>query len=76
MLGLLDVLIIVSNKLGQRHTVRVQGVDVTRRPDRDIQTSQLCNRFHLESVTARTSQGPHYPKIRAQTLRNHFKILV
>ena len=45
----------------------------TRRQDRDIQTSHLCNRFHLESVTARTSQGTHCPKIRAQTVRNHFK---
>ena len=45
----------------------------TQRQDRDIQTSQLCNRFHLESVTARTSQGTHNPKIRAQTLRNRFK---
>ena len=39
----------------------------TRRQDRDIQTSHLCNRFHLDSVTARTSQGTHNPKIRAQT---------
>ena len=31
MLGRLDVLRIVSNKLGQRHTVRVQGGDVCRR---------------------------------------------
>ena len=31
MLGRLDVLRIVSNKLGQRHTVRVKGVDVCRR---------------------------------------------
>ena len=45
----------------------------TRRQDRDIQTSHLGCRFHLESVTARTSQGTHYPKIRAQTLRNRFK---
>ena len=27
---------------------------VTRRQDRDIQTSHLCNRFNLETVTART----------------------
>ena len=45
----------------------------TRRQDRYIQTSHLCNRFHLESVTARTSQGAHNPKVRAQTVRNHFK---
>ena len=31
MLGRLDVLRILSNKLGQHHTVRVQGVDVCRR---------------------------------------------
>ena len=28
----------------------------TRRQDRDIQTSHWWNRFHLESVTARTPQ--------------------
>ena len=39
MLGRLDVLRIVSNKLGQRHTVRVQGVDVCRR-DVKIETSR------------------------------------
>ena len=31
MLGRLDVLRIVSKKLGQRHTARVQGIDVCRR---------------------------------------------
>ena len=41
---------------------------LTRRKDRDIQTSSSCNRFHLESVTARTSQGTHNPKIKAQTV--------
>ena len=45
----------------------------TRRKNRDIQTSHLCNRFHLESVIARTPQGIHNPKLRAQTLRNRFK---
>ena len=44
-----------------------------RRQDRDIQTSHLCNRFHLESVTAKTSQGTHCPKIRAQTVRESFR---
>ena len=39
MLGRLDVLRIVSNKFGQRHTVRVQGVDVCRR-DVKIKTSR------------------------------------
>ena len=48
----------------------------TRRQDRDIQTSHLCSRFHLESVTARTSQGTHNPQIRAQTVRNCFKTFV
>ena len=48
----------------------------TRRQDRDIQTSHLCNRFHLESLTAGTSQGTHSPKIRAQTERNRFKRFV
>ena len=48
----------------------------TRRQDRAIQTSHLCNRFHMVSVTARTSQGTHNPKIRAQTVRNHFKRFV
>ena len=47
-----------------------------RRQDRDIQTSYLCNRFHLESVTARASQGTRNPKIMAQTVRNGFKIFV
>ena len=36
-----------------------------RRQDRATQTSHLCNRFYLESVTARTPQGTHNPKIRA-----------
>ena len=44
----------------------------TRRQDRDIQTSHLCNRFYLESVTARTAHGTHITKIRAQTVRNRF----
>ena len=48
----------------------------TRRQDRDIKTPHLCNRFHLELVTARTSLGTHYPKIRAQTVRNRFKRFV
>ena len=48
----------------------------TRRQDRDIQTSHLCNPFQLESVAARTSQGTHNPKIRAQTVRNCFKRFV
>ena len=47
-----------------------------RRQDPDIQTSHLGNRFHLESVTARTSQGTHNPKIRAQTVRIKFKRFV
>ena len=34
----------------------------TQRQDRDIRTSHLCNRFYLESVTARTSQGTHFQK--------------
>ena len=34
----------------------------TRRHDRDIQTSHLCNRFHLEPVIARTSEGIHNKK--------------
>ena len=38
-----------------------------RHQDRATQTSHLCNRFLLESVTARTSQGTHNPKIRDQT---------
>ena len=45
----------------------------TLRQDQDFQTSHLCNRFHLESVTARISQGTRNPKIRAQTVRNRFK---
>ena len=48
----------------------------TRRQDRDIQTSHLCKRFHLESVTVRTSQGTHFPKVRAQTVRNCYKRFV
>ena len=39
MLGRVDVLRIVSNKLEQRHTVRIQGVDVCRR-DVKIKTSR------------------------------------
>ena len=48
----------------------------TQVQDRDIQTSHFCNRFYLESVTARTSQGAHSPKIKAQTVRNLFKRFV
>ena len=47
----------------------------TRRQYRVIQTSHLCKRLHLESATTRTSQGIHYPKIRAQTVRNVSKDL-
>ena len=32
---------------------------LTRRQDRDIQTSHLSNRFYLETVTARTYPGTH-----------------
>ena len=39
MVGRLDVLRIVSNTLGQRHTVRIQGVDVCQR-DVKIETSR------------------------------------
>ena len=46
-----------------------------RRQDRDVQMSHLCNRFYLESVTARTSQGTHSPKIRAQTVRSPLRNL-
>ena len=48
----------------------------TPRQDRDIQTSHLYNRFHLESVIARTSRRNHNPKIRPQTVRNRFKRFV
>ena len=46
----------------------------TRRQDGDIKTSHLCNRFHMESVTARTSKGTHNPKIRAQTEKSFQEI--
>ena len=48
----------------------------TRRQDQAIQTFHLCNRFHLESVTAKKSQGTHNPKIRPQTVRNRFRRFV
>ena len=48
----------------------------TQRQYLDMQTSYLCNRFYLKSVIARTSQGTHTPKIRAQNVRNHFKRFV
>ena len=48
----------------------------TRGQYRDIQASHLCNLFHLESVTASTSQENHDKKIRAQTVRNRFKRFV
>ena len=48
----------------------------TRRQDRNVQTSHLCNRFCLESVTARKSQGTRNLKNRAQTVRNRFKRFV
>ena len=47
-----------------------------RRQDQDIKMSHLCNRFYIESVTARTSKATHNPKIRAQTVRNRFKRFV
>ena len=34
---------------------------LTRRQDRDIRTSYLCNRFYLKTVTARTYPGTHNP---------------
>ena len=46
---------------------------LTRRQDRDIQTSHLRNRFHLEAVTARTCPGNHNPRISAQTTRNRLQ---
>ena len=68
MLGRLDVLRIVSNKLGQLHAVRGWDAPMCRR-DVTIETS----RFHLETITARTSQETHYPRISAQTVRNRFQ---
>ena len=43
---------------------------LTRRQDRDIQTSHLRNRFHLYTVTPRTYPGNHNPRISGQTVRN------
>ena len=48
----------------------------TRCQYRVTKASHLCNRFHLESVIAKTSQGTHNPKTRAQPVRNHFKRFV
>ena len=45
----------------------------TRRQDRDIQASHLCNRFHLESVTARTSQENHNPKNQGSNCAKSFQ---
>ena len=46
---------------------------LTRRQDRDIQTSHLRNRFHLETVTARTYPGNHNPRISAKTVINRLQ---
>ena len=46
---------------------------LTRRQDRDIQTSHLRNRFYLETVTARTYPGNHNPRISAQTVINRLQ---
>ena len=46
---------------------------LTRRQNRDIQTSHLRNRFHLETVTARTYPRNHNPRISAQTVINRLQ---
>ena len=60
MLGRLDVLKIVSNKLGHRHTIRAKGVDVCRR-DVKIETSRrlICA---IDFIWGQSSQGTHNPK--------------
>ena len=49
---------------------------LTRRQDRDIRTSHLCNRFNLETVTARAYLGTHNPCVSAKTVRIIFKTFV
>ena len=46
---------------------------LTRRQDRDIKTPHLRNRFHLETVTAKTSPGTHNPRISSQNVRNRLQ---
>ena len=46
---------------------------LTRRQDRDIQTSHLRNRFHLDTVTARTYPGNYNPRFSAQTVINRLQ---
>ena len=45
----------------------------TRCQYRDIRTSHLRNRFHLETVTDRTYPGNHNPRSSAQTVRNRLQ---
>ena len=45
----------------------------TRRQYRDIQTYYYCNRFHLGSVTARTSQGTHNQKNQGSNCEKSFQ---
>ena len=40
---------------------------LTRRQDLDIPASHLSNQFYLETVSARTYPGTHYPRISAKT---------
>ena len=45
----------------------------TRRQDRDIPTSHLCNRFYLETVSARLYPRTDNPRIGAKIVRNCFQ---
>ena len=74
----LDVLRIVSDKLGQLHTVRVQGVDVCRREVK-IETSRRL--ISAIDIIWNQSQLGHpkeliIQKTKAKTVRNRFKRFV
>ena len=75
MLGRLDVLRNVSNKLGQRHAVRFQGVDVCRR-DVKIETSRrlICV---IDLIWSQSQLGHDkeliIKKIRVQTVKTSFQ---
>ena len=44
-----------------------------RRQDRHIERSHFRNRFHLKTVTSRTSPGTHTSRVSAQTVRNRLQ---
>ena len=74
MLGQLNVLGIVFDKLGQRQTVYMRRGHPhvkTRRQDRYTLTSPLRNQFRLATVTARATPETPNPRIKTLAVRNY-----